>query len=111
MGRRDSERAAHNPILAHARKAKLIMEHINMTDKLDAKGLALLLRNGTLPKVWIPLGRYHQARDPFDRALFLDPYFLTRVGGQNKDEHGTAASGTEKPSSYKKFALFISSWT
>ena len=24
------------------------------TDKLDARGLAILLRNGTLPEVWIP---------------------------------------------------------
>jgi hypothetical protein len=39
------------------------------------------------------LGRYHQPRDPFDRALFLDLYFLMMVGGQNKAEHGTAASG------------------
>ena len=26
----------------------------NKTDRLDAKGLATLLRNGTLPDVWIP---------------------------------------------------------
>jgi hypothetical protein len=26
----------------------------NKTDKLDAKGLAILLRNGTLPEMWIP---------------------------------------------------------
>ena len=25
----------------------------NKTDKLDARGLAILLRNGTLPEVWI----------------------------------------------------------
>jgi len=48
------EEAGHNPILAHARKAKLMMGQINKTDKLDAGGLAQLLRNGTLPGVWIP---------------------------------------------------------
>jgi transposase len=26
----------------------------NKTDQLDARGLAILLRNGTLPEVWIP---------------------------------------------------------
>jgi hypothetical protein len=26
----------------------------NKTDTLDARGLAILLRNGTLPEVWIP---------------------------------------------------------
>lgn len=50
----EMEAAGHNPILAHARKAKLMMGQINKTDKLDAGGLAQLLRNGTLPEVWIP---------------------------------------------------------
>ena len=48
------EAAGHNPILVHPRKAKLMMGQINKTDKLDTNGLALLNRNGTLPKVWIP---------------------------------------------------------
>ena len=48
------ETAGHNPILTHARKAKLMMGQTNKTDKLDAGGLAQLLRNGTLPGVWIP---------------------------------------------------------
>lgn len=57
------ERAGHNPILTHARKAKLMMGQINKTDKLDAKGLALLLRNGTLPEVWIPPGELRDQRE------------------------------------------------
>jgi transposase len=48
------ESAGHQPFLVHARKAKLMMGQVNKTDKLDARGLALLLRNGTLPSVWIP---------------------------------------------------------
>ena len=48
------EEAGHNPILTDARKAKMRMGQTNKTDKLDAAGLALLLRNGTLPGVWIP---------------------------------------------------------
>ena len=42
------------PKLVHARKAKLMMGQINKTDKLDARGLNTLQRNGTLPTVWIP---------------------------------------------------------
>lgn len=48
------EQAGHQPILVHARKAKLLMGLVNKTDKLDAQGLATLLRNGTVPSVWIP---------------------------------------------------------
>jgi len=47
----EMEKAGHVPKLAHAAKAKLMMGQINKTDKLDARGLALLLRNGTLPSV------------------------------------------------------------
>lgn len=50
----EMEGTGHNPILVHAAKAKLMMGQINKTDKLDARGLARLLRNGTLPSVWIP---------------------------------------------------------
>jgi len=59
----EMEKAGHNPILAHAGKAKLMMGQINKTDKLDARGLALLLRNGTLPKVWIPPGELRDQRE------------------------------------------------
>jgi transposase len=45
--------AGHEPRLAHARKAKLMMGEIDKTDKLDSRGLATLLRTGTLPEVWI----------------------------------------------------------
>ena len=50
----EMEEVGYNPILVHAAKAKLMMGQINKTDKLDAQGLARLLRNGTLPSVWIP---------------------------------------------------------
>jgi transposase len=48
------ERAGHIPSLVNAGKAKVMMGQINKTDKLDTYGLATLLRNGTIPKVWIP---------------------------------------------------------
>ena len=35
----------------------------NKTDKLDAKGLAILLRDGTLPEVLIPPSQLHDQRD------------------------------------------------
>jgi transposase len=57
------EQAGHKPILVHARKAKLLMGLANKTDKLDARGLATLLRNGTLPSVWIAPGSLRDQRE------------------------------------------------
>src|SRR5215813_875207 len=57
------ERAGCLPKLVHARKAKLMMGQINKTDKLDARGLNRLQRNGTLPTVWIPSGELRDQRD------------------------------------------------
>jgi len=34
--------------------------NVNKTDKLDARGLAILLRNGTLPTVWIAPSQLNQ---------------------------------------------------
>jgi transposase len=59
----EMERAGHTPALAHAAKSKLMMGQINKTDKLDANGLAVLLRNGTLPSVWIPHGEIRDQRE------------------------------------------------
>jgi hypothetical protein len=39
------------PKVVHARNAMLMMGMINKTDKLDARGLNQLPRNGTLPTV------------------------------------------------------------
>ena len=46
--------AGHLPQLAHALTAKRRMEGRHKTNERDARGLAMLLRNGTLPVVWIP---------------------------------------------------------
>lgn len=59
----EMERAGHLPSLAHAAKSKLMMGQINKTDKLDAGGLGVLLRNGTLPSVWIPRGELRDQRE------------------------------------------------
>src|SRR6202046_250963 len=48
------EQAGLGARLVNPLEAKRRMGGKHKTDKLDAKGLAILLRNGTLPEVWIP---------------------------------------------------------
>ncbi len=68
----EMEKAGHVPTLVHAGKAKLMMGQINKTDKLDARGLAMLARNGTLPAVWIPSGELRDQRElPRMRLAFV----------------------------------------
>src|SRR5437879_1811953 len=51
----EMECAGHNPRLANPLEAKKRMGKTGKkTDTIDAKGLGILLRNGTLPEVWIP---------------------------------------------------------
>jgi transposase len=57
------ERAGHRPQLAHALTAKRRMEGRHKTDERDARGLAMLLRNGTLPRVWIPPAQLRDQRE------------------------------------------------
>ena len=57
------EQAQMIPRLVHARKAKLMIGSINKTDKLDARGLNLLQRTGTLPTVWIPPSELRDKRE------------------------------------------------
>ena len=65
------ERAGMRPLLVHAREAKLMLGCINKTDKLDAKGLNMLQRAGTLPTVWIPPGDIRDKRElPRVRMVF-----------------------------------------
>ena len=52
----EMEKAGHHPHLANPTEAKKRMGKTNKTDALDAKGLAILLHNGTLPESWIPPG-------------------------------------------------------
>jgi transposase len=57
------EMAGHRPILVNPRKAKLLMGHLNKTDKLDARGLAMLNLNGSLPAIWIPPAELRDQRE------------------------------------------------
>src|ERR1700761_3769829 len=60
---RAMEEAGLDPRLAHALEVKKRLPGRNKTDSLDAKGLALLLRNGALPEVWIPPAKLLDLRD------------------------------------------------
>jgi transposase len=57
------DRAGHQAQLAHALTAKRRMEGRHKTDERDARGLAMLLRNGTLPRVWIPPAELRDQRE------------------------------------------------
>ena len=60
------------PRLVHARKAKVMMGMIDKSDKLDARGLNILQRTGTLPEVWIPSGEIRDKRElPRARMLLV----------------------------------------
>ena len=59
---RAMEEAGLDPRLAHALEVKKRMPGRNKTDGLDAKGLALLLRNDALP-VWVPPAKLLDLRD------------------------------------------------
>lgn len=56
------EHAGHQPVLTHAREAKKLMG-LNKTDKLDAGVLAVLLRNGVLPEVWVAPAEIRDRRE------------------------------------------------
>src|SRR6202045_212144 len=65
------ERLGHRPKLANPLEAKRRIGLTNKTDKLDTKGLAILLRNGTLPEVWIPPSELRDKRELLRLRIFL----------------------------------------
>jgi transposase len=56
------EAAGLQPMLANSYEARQRMRGPHKTDPLDARGLATLLRNGTLPSVWIPAAKLRDLR-------------------------------------------------
>jgi transposase len=83
----EMERLGHRHRLANPLEAKRRMGLTKKTDKLDARGLAILLRNGTLPEVWIPPS---ELRD--QRELLRLRIFLVRLRTRVKNRiHGTLA--------------------
>src|SRR5215469_4440778 len=67
----ETENAGHRPKLCNPLEAKRRMGLTNKTDKLDARGLGILLRNGTLPEVWIPPGELRDQRELLRLRIFL----------------------------------------
>ena len=67
----EMEQACHDPRLCNPHEAKRRMRLTNKTDKLDAKGLEILLRNGTLPEVWIPPSELRDQRELLRLRIFL----------------------------------------
>src|SRR5207237_492827 len=72
------ERAGHCPRLCNPLKAKRRMGLTKKTDQLDARGLAILLRNGTLPEVWIPPSELRDERELLRLRIFL-VHLRTRI--------------------------------
>jgi transposase len=90
------------PLLTHAAKAKVMMGHVDKTDKLDAGGLATLLRNGTLPTVWLPP---RSVRD--ERELPRTRMALSRIRTIFKNRiHATLAKYALSPDSEEISDLF-----
>ena len=56
------EAAGLDARLANPLEAKRRMGGRNKTDPIDARGLAILLRNGTLPEVWVPPAQLRDLR-------------------------------------------------
>jgi len=68
----EMEAAGHHPRLVHPLEAKKRMGKTGKkTDKVDAKGLGILLRNGTLPEVWIPPAQLRDQRELLRLRMFL----------------------------------------
>jgi transposase len=83
----EMERSGHRPKLCNPLEAKRRMALTKKTDKLDARGLAVLLRNGTLPEVWIPPSELRDQRELLRLRIFL-VHLRTRVKNRI---HGTLA--------------------
>ena len=67
----EMECSGHCPRLCNPLEAKRRMAMTKKTDKLNARGLAILLRNGTLPEVWIPPSELRDQRELLRLRIFL----------------------------------------
>jgi transposase len=74
----EMERSGHRPKLCNPLEAKRRMALTKKNDKLDARGLAILLRNGTLPEVWIPPSELRDQCELLRLRIFL-VHLRTRV--------------------------------
>src|SRR5580698_8829854 len=93
----EMEQVGHDPRLCNPHEAKRRMRLTNKTDKLDAKGLAILLRNGTLPEVWIPPSELRDQRELLRLRIFL-VRLRTRVKNRihgTLSRHNVQVSGSD----------------
>src|SRR5438046_1942138 len=68
----EMEAAGHRPRLVDQLEAKKRMGKTGKkTDKVDANGLGILLRNGTLPEVWIPPSELRDQRESRRLRMFV----------------------------------------
>ena len=68
----EMEAAGHQARFVHPLEAKKRMGKTGKkTDKVDANGLGILLRNGTLPEVWIPTAGLRDQRESLRLRMFL----------------------------------------
>src|ERR1700676_5820107 len=74
----EMERLGHFPKLCNPLEAKRRMGLTKKTDKLDRKGLAILLRNGTAPGVWVSPRALRDQRELLRLRIFL-VHLRTRV--------------------------------
>jgi transposase len=90
------EKAGLEPHLAHALAAKRMMVGPNKTDQLDAKGLATLLLNGSLPEVWAPSGWLRDLR-----GLMRSRLALRRMGTGLKNRISSALARYGLPKQFR----------
>src|SRR5258708_4564745 len=87
--------AGHIPQLAHALTAKRRMEGRHKTNERDARGLAMLLLNGTLPVVWIPPAELRDRRETLGWRMGvaqLRPQIKNRITGWSQ-RYNLASAG------------------
>ena len=74
------EAAGLEPHLAHALEVKKRIAGAFQTDESDAAGLAMLLRNGTLPEVWIASPNVRDLRELELKIKSLETAIKARTG-------------------------------
>ena len=90
----EMERLGHHPKLCNPLEAKRRMGLTNKTDKLDARWLAILLRNGILPEVWIPPSELRDQRELLRLRIFL---VRMRTRGKNRIQATLARHNVQVP--------------
>jgi len=73
------ERAGHQPHLAHPLDCRRRMGSKKKTDVIDATELGKMLRDGTLPEVWIPPAELRDVRELLRLRMFLAHSARTRI--------------------------------